>query len=33
MFEIRNNHKTLKGEIKQHFKKKQFKMTEETPIE
>lgn len=33
MFEVRNNHKILKGEIKQHFKKKQFKMTEETPIE
>ncbi len=33
MFEIRNNHKTLKNDIKQHFKKKQFKMTDETPLE
>ncbi len=33
MYEIRTNHKILKDAIKQHFKKKQFKMTEETPFE
>ena len=27
IYDIRNNHKLLKNEIKQHFKKKQFKMT------
>lgn len=27
MYDIRNNHKLLKNEIKQHFKRRQFKMS------